>query len=101
MQAVIQTGGKQYVVKQGQKLKIEKLAGNDGSEVKFDVLAIAGDTLTIGTPKVAGAIVTGKVLRSAKDKKVLVHKHKRRKGYHKNIGHRQTFTEVEITKISL
>lgn len=101
MQAVIQTGGKQYVVKQGQKVKIEKLNANDGSEVKFDVLAVAGDKVAIGTPLVAGASVVGKILRTARDKKVLVHKHKRRKGYHKNIGHRQSFTEVEITKISL
>jgi large subunit ribosomal protein L21 len=101
MQAVIQTGGKQYVVKEGQKLKIEKLTEADGGEVSFPVMAIAGETVKIGTPTVDGAKVTAKVLRTARGPKIIVHKHKRRKGYHKTTGHRQSFTEVEITKISV
>jgi len=101
MYAVVKTGGKQYRVSKGDKLKIEKLPAKVGEEVQFsDVLMIGGtDSLKIGTPVVADAKVTARVLEQDRSKKVLVFKFKRRKGYKKLIGHRQDFTRVEITDI--
>ncbi|OGZ24796.1 MAG: 50S ribosomal protein L21 [Candidatus Nealsonbacteria bacterium RIFCSPLOWO2_01_FULL_43_32] len=101
MLAVIKTGGKQYLVTPGQKIKIEKL-GEKGSEVAFDevLLLEKSNKLAIGTPLVEGAKVTGKVLRRAKDKKVIIFKYKAKKRYQVKKGHRQPFSEVAITKIS-
>jgi large subunit ribosomal protein L21 len=101
MLAVIKTGGKQYIVKPGQKLKIEKLEIEDGKEVIFDeVLLLENDgDAKIGTPFIKGAKVTGKVLRQGRAKKVIIFKYKAKKRYHVKKGHRQQFTEVEITKI--
>lgn len=113
MLAVIKTGGKQYLVAPGQKIKIEKLdpkgkpstsygAGKkEGSEVVFDkvLLLEKGNKLEIGTPLVKNAKVIGKVLREGKGKKVIVFKYKAKKRYKLKKGHRQPFTEVEITKI--
>lgn len=100
MQAIIQTGGKQYLVEKGAKIKIEKLEGEAGSAITFDqVLMVTGDTTKIGTPLVSGAKVVGKIIATAKEKKVIVFKYKRRKGYHKTQGHRQTLTQVEIQEI--
>lgn len=101
MLAVIKTGGKQYIVSPGQKLKIEKLEKKDGEEVIFDkvLLIEKNNKIEIGTPCVEGAKVIGKVLRTAKGKKVIAFKFKAKTRYHRKKGHRQQFTEVEIGKI--
>ena len=101
MYAVIQAGGKQHRVTQGEQLKLEKLAGNDGENITFDdVLLIKdGDRLLVGTPNVDGASVSGKILRHGKDKKIDVFTYKRRKNYSRRVGHRQEHTMVEITAI--
>lgn len=100
MQAIIKTGGKQYTVKEGQKLAVEKLEAADGASVDFDVLALIGDELKIGTPLVSGAKVQAKVLGQVKADKVISFKFKRRKGYHKTRGHRQKLTEIQIESIN-
>lgn len=102
MLAVIKTGGKQYLVTPGQKIKIEKIDDKkEGAEIAFtDVLLLEkGNKLEIGTPKVEGVKVLGKVLKQGKADKVIIFKYKAKKRYQKKIGHRQFFTEVEITKI--
>ncbi|MDD5145390.1 MAG: 50S ribosomal protein L21 [Candidatus Pacebacteria bacterium] len=101
MLAVIQTGGKQYVVSPGQKIKIEKLNKKEGDEVTFkEVLLLEkGNKVEIGDPLVKGAEVSGKVLSQGKGEKVIVFKYRAKKRYRKRKGHRQTFTEVEIGKI--
>ena len=102
MYAIIATGGKQYKVSEGDVIKVEKLGVEAGSEYTFDqVLAVGGDTLTVGTPTVAGATVTASVVGDGKGKKVIVYKYKRKSGYHKKNGHRQQYTEVKIEKISV
>ena len=102
MLAVIKTGGKQYIVSPGQKVKIEKIEKKDGEEVIFDeVLLLDRDGKTeIGSPLVAGAKVVGKVLKQGKGKKLIVFKYKAKTRYHKKKGHRQKFTEVEIKSFS-
>ena len=103
MYAIIQTGSKQYKVAVGDIIEVEKLGLEAGAEVTFDqVLAVAGDDgkLNIGTPMVEGAKVSAKVLDEFRAKKVVAFKMKRRKGYRRTIGHRQTLTRVEITAIA-
>ena len=103
MYAIIQTGSKQYKVAVGDIIEVEKLGLEAGAEVTFDqVLAVAGDDgkLNIGTPMVDGAKVSAKVLDEFRAKKVVAFKMKRRKGYRRTIGHRQTLTRVEITAIA-
>ena len=102
MLAVIKTGGKQYLVSPGDKIKIEKLDKKEGSEVTFsDVLLLEkSKKLELGTPKLTSAKVTGKVLSQGKAKKVIIFKFRRRKRYKVKKGHRQPFTEVEITSIA-
>jgi len=116
--AVIKTGGKQYLVSPGQKIKIEKIAPEgprlfserggaygagkkEGSEVVFDevLLLEKGKKIEIGTPLIKGAKVIGKVVRQGKAKKVIIFKYKAKKRYKVKKGHRQPFTEVEILKI--
>jgi large subunit ribosomal protein L21 len=101
MLAVIKTGGKQYLVSPGSKIKIEKIAGKEGKETTFkEVLLLEKNKkVEIGTPLVKGAKVVGKILSQGKDKKVIVFKYKPKTRYKKKTGHRQLFTEVEITKI--
>lgn len=100
MQAVIKTGGKQYLVGKGDKILIEKLEGEKGGDIVFnEVLLIRGDKIQIGTPLVEGAKVSGKILTQEKSKKVIISTYKRRKGYHKTKGHRQNLTRVEITDV--
>ncbi|MDO8424766.1 MAG: 50S ribosomal protein L21 [bacterium] len=103
MLAVIKTGGKQYIVEPKQKLRIEKLDKKEGEEVIFDqvLLLEKQNKLEIGTPLVAKARVTAKVLSQGKNKKVIVYKYKAKKRYHRKKGHRQPFTEVEITGIEI
>ncbi|MCL5004480.1 MAG: 50S ribosomal protein L21 [Patescibacteria group bacterium] len=95
---IIQTGGKQYKVSSGQKLKIEKLDAEKDGKVVFDkvLLAADGDSVKIGTPYVEGAKVEAKVLRQARDKKKIVFKYHSKTRYRKKKGHKQPFTEVEI-----
>ena len=100
--AVIKTGGKQYKVTEGQTLKIEKLDAEAGTKVKFETLMTAsadGSELTLGKPSL-GEIVEGKILSEGKGKKINVIKYKNKTRYKRNIGHRQMFTEVEISKIA-
>ncbi|MBL4743362.1 MAG: 50S ribosomal protein L21 [Cycloclasticus sp.] len=102
MYAVIQTGGKQYKVAEGDFLKIEKLDVEEGKEVIFDsVLLINGDAgLSVGAPNIEGAKVTATVKSQGRHKKVHIIKFKRRKHHMKKMGHRQYYTEVVITGIS-
>jgi large subunit ribosomal protein L21 len=102
MYAIIKTGGKQYRVAAGEKLKVEKVAGDIGSEFLIDqvLLVGAGDDVKVGTPLVPGASVSAKVLAHGLGDKVKIFKMRRRKHYEKNQGHRQGYTEIEITGIS-
>jgi large subunit ribosomal protein L21 len=98
--AVIKTGGKQYKVAQGQNLKIEKINAEVGAALKFQTLLVAeGENIKIGAPGL-GDIVEGKILEQGKSKKVSVVKFKNKTRYKKNVGHRQPFTKIEITKIA-
>ncbi len=103
MYAVIQTGGKQYRVEKGETLTIEKLPVEAGADYKFeDVLLVSDKGKTqIGTPKVANAVVVGKVLKEDKEKKIIVFKFKRRKNYQRTQGHRQQVSIVKIEDIKL
>ena len=98
--AIIITGGKQYKVQEGDVVFVEKLAANEGDEVKFEqVCAIGGESLTVGAPFVENAYVTAKVLKNGKNKKIYVMKYKSKKNEKKKIGHRQPYTKVQIEKI--
>ena len=101
MLAVIKTGGKQYIVSPGDKIKIEKVTKKEGLEIAFSevLLLEKGKSIEIGTPLVKGAKVIGKILRHGKGKKVIVFKYKPKKRYKVKKGHRQPFTEVEIKTI--
>jgi large subunit ribosomal protein L21 len=100
MYAVIKTGGKQYRVEAGDKLRVEKLPGAVGDAVTFDhVLLVAGDAVRLGKPLVAGAKVEAKILGQALGPKVVIFRMRRRKNYRRKRGHRQPFTALEITKI--
>ncbi len=99
--AVIETGGKQYKVAAGDKVKIEKLVGDAGQAVVFDkVLLVAdGEKVQVGAPYVSGATVTGSILRQARARKEIVFRFHSKTRYRKKRGHRQHFTEVTIEKI--
>ena len=102
MYAVVKTGGKQYRVSAGEKLKVEQLPADIGTEIELDqVLMVAdGDTVKMGTPLVAGASVKAKVLAHGRGEKVHIFKMRRRKHYRKSQGHRQNYTELEILGIA-
>ena len=102
MYAVVKTGGKQYRVSEGDKVKVEKLEVEEGASVDLDrVLMIAdGEQVTVGNPYIDGGKVTGTVLAQGRGKKIEVIKFKRRKKYRRTQGHRQAFTELQITGIS-
>lgn len=102
MYAVIKTGGKQYRVAAGDKLKVEKLPGDVGSEVLLDQVLMVGEgaAVKVGAPLVAGAAVKATVVGHGKGDKVTIFKLRRRKHYKKSQGHRQQYTEIEITGIS-
>lgn len=101
MYAVIKAAGKQHKVIEGQVLRLPLLEGEVGSSVEFgEVLHLGGDNPILGSPLVDKASVSAKILRHARDKKILVYKFRRRKGYEKMRGHRQDFTEVRIESIS-
>ena len=98
MKAIIETGGKQYYVEEGTILYVEKLDAAADETVKFDkVLMVNG---VAGRPYVDGAIVTAKVVKHGKNKKILVYKYNQKKKYRKLQGHRQPYTKIEVTKIS-
>ena len=98
---VIKTGGKQYLVKLGQRLKIEKLDAKEGESIEFGevLLVVDGDKVEIGTPIIKGAEVSAKVLKHARDRKKIIFRYHPKTRYRKMKGHRQHFTEVEIIKI--
>ncbi|MFZ5760800.1 MAG: 50S ribosomal protein L21 [Thermodesulfobacteriota bacterium] len=103
MYAIIRTGGKQYQVAAGERVRVEKLAGEVGDTVELsDVLLVAaGEDVRIGRPVVDGARVTARIVEQDKAKKVLVFKKKRRKGYKLRKGHRQPYTALEIKEITV
>lgn len=100
--AVIKTGGKQYKVKEGQTIKVEKIDNKEGAKVKIDTLLISDSqatTLELGKPSL-GEKVEAKIVEQGKNKKVKVIKYKSKTRYKRNIGHRQNYTKLEITKIA-
>ena len=101
MYAVIKTGGKQYRVKEGDSLKVEKLDAEEGATVEFDQVLLVGDgaDVTVGTPFVDGGKVTAEVAEQGKARKIEVIKFKRRQGYRRTQGHRQRFTRITVTGI--
>lgn len=101
MYAIIETGGKQYRVQEGDSIRVEKLNFVDGDAVKFDkVLLVANDSsLNVGKPYVDGAIVEAKVEKQGKNKKIIVFKYKPKKDIRNKKGHRQPYTQVKIEKI--
>ncbi len=102
MYAVVKTGGKQYRVSQGDRLKVESLSAESGEEVSLtDILMVGnGDSVTVGTPMVANASVSAKVVTHGRGDKVKIIKFRRRKHHRKQAGHRQNYTELEITAIN-
>lgn len=104
MYAVIKTGGKQYKVAPGDKLRVEKLLGEIGDTVTFDeVLLVSGEggeSLKIGQPRIEGAKVEAKITAQDRAKKIIIFKFRRRKNYRRKSGHRQPFTALEITGIT-
>jgi len=103
MFAIIETGGKQFKVSEGDVIYIEKLGIIEGDTVTFDkVLSVfAGGNFSVGTPYVSGANVTANVVKNSRAKKIYVMKYKAKKGYKRKIGHRQPYTKVQISKISV
>jgi large subunit ribosomal protein L21 len=102
MYAVIKTGGKQYKVAAGEKLKVEQIPADIGSEITLDqVLAVgAGETIQVGSPLVQGAKVLAMVVAQGRHDKVKIFKMRRRKHYQKRQGHRQNYTELQIVSIN-
>ncbi len=101
--AIITTGGKQYIVHEGQELKIEKLDIESGADVSFDALLVSdeeGKNTQVGTPTVSGVKISANVIEQGRDKKVSVIKYKPKSRYRRNVGHRQPFTKIRIEKIS-
>ena len=100
MYAVIRTGGKQYRVAAGDRLRVEKVPGNVGDPVVFgEVLLVAGESLALGKPLVAGAKVEAKIVEQGLGPKLVIFKFRRRKNYRRKTGHRQPFTALEIVNI--
>ncbi|CQR48000.1 50S ribosomal protein L21 [Paraliobacillus sp. PM-2] len=101
MYAIIETGGKQVKVEEGQTVFVEKLEAEAGESVTFDkVLFVGGDDVKVGSPYVDGATVAAKVEKQGRQKKVTVFKYKPKKNYHRKQGHRQPYTKVTIEKIN-
>lgn len=101
MYAVIKTGGKQYRVSEGDRVRVEKLPGAVGEKVEFDeVLMLGGERVAVGAPFVSGAKVNAEIVGQGRGKKVIVFKIKRRKSYRRKAGHRQAYTELKVTGIN-
>ena len=108
MYAIVKSGGKQYKVQPGDKIKIEKVPGHVGEEIVFNQVLLKTDTdtgdkdpvMTVGNPFIEGAVVKGRVLGQGKEKKIKIVKFKRRKHSMKSMGHRQSYSEIEIESIS-
>jgi large subunit ribosomal protein L21 len=102
MYAVIKTGGKQYRVEAGEKIKVEQIPADVGAEISLDqVLMVgAGESVKVGNPLVSGATVTAKVISQGRHPKLKIFKLRRRKHYQKHQGHRQNYTELEISSIN-
>jgi large subunit ribosomal protein L21 len=100
--AVFRTGGKQYRASQGERVRVEKLAADVGAAVEFDQVLMVGEgaDIKVGAPLVSGGKVSAKVIAQGRDEKIIIVKFRRRKHYRRTQGHRQAFTEVEITSIS-
>lgn len=100
--AVIKTGGKQYKVAEGDKIRVEKLPKVESGEAVFDdvLMYVDGSDIKIGTPKVEGVKVTAQIVREGRERKIIVFKYRAKKRYKKKAGHRQHFTEIQISKIS-
>jgi large subunit ribosomal protein L21 len=103
MYAVFRTGGKQFRVEPGTKLRVPTLEAEEGTTISFEhvLLTSDGDAVSVGRPMVAGASVKAEVLRHGKDRKIIVFKRKKRKGYRRKQGHRQKFTEIRVAEIKL
>ncbi len=101
MYAIVKTGGKQYKVREGDILQVEKLAGEVGHEISFDdvLMYSDGETVTVGQPKVDDVTVSGHIVAQDRGKKIIVFKYKRRKRYRRKQGHRQHYTSVRIDSI--
>lgn len=100
MYAVIRTGGKQYRVSEGDRLRVEKLPGDVGSKVELDeVLMLGGDKVSVGKPLVEGAKVSAEIVGQDRAKKLVIFKFRRRKNHRRKKGHRQYYTELKITGI--
>lgn len=99
--AIIKTGGKQYKVAEGDVINVEKLDASENDTLTFDdvLLHVDGETVAHGAPTISGATVTGKVLSQFKGRKVIAFKFRRRKGYHRTVGHRRRLTQVKIQSI--
>lgn len=103
MEAIIETGGKQYKVKEGEVIRVEKLSAEKGGQATFDkVLAVLSpDKNVFGTPLVSGATVTATVVTQGRGRKIVVFKYKSKKNYRRRTGHRQSYTQVKIEKINV
>ena len=103
MYAVIQTGGKQYVAAPGEELKVEKLPGEVGETIAFDrvLLTSDGENVNLGKPYLENTKVLGRITGHGRNKKILVFKYKKRKGYRKKLGHRQNYTLVKVENIEM
>ena len=102
MYAVVQTGGKQYRVKAGDKIRVESLSAAEGDSVSLDqvLMLVDGEQVTIGKPTVEGASVSANVLSHGRGKKIRIIKFRRRKHHRKQMGHRQNYTELEVTGVN-
>ena len=102
MYAIIRTGGKQYQVAEGERLRVEKIAGNVGDSIDLEdvLMVVDGEEIKVGQPTVDGAKISAKIIEQDKGKKIIVYKKKRRAGHEVKNGHRQFFTSLEITGIS-
>ena len=101
MYAVIKTGGKQYKVSEGATVRVEKIAADEGATVEIDqvLMVVDGDNVNVGSPLVAGGVVTATIKAHGRGEKIEIIKFRRRKHSHKTQGHRQSYTEIEITGI--
>lgn len=101
MFAIIETGGKQYLVKPGDKIQVEKLTGKEGSSISFDKVLFTsdGNNFQLGKPYLNTAGVEGKILKQGRGKKIRVFKYKAKSKYRRTIGHRQHYTEIQITNV--